>query len=101
MSWQRWFAEIWLDDRARKVLGEYQQIGRQYPLFLADLMTRGGVFSEPAAKASSYEAGYDAGRRALALETLSLAQADPRALERFIPRNPAEGAQTQQQRRTA
>ena len=88
MSLKQWFRQIWVDDRARAVLGEYAAIGAQFQLFLADVAARGGVFAEPAPSATEYEAGYDAGRRAHALETIHLCSTSPSALLELIPKNP-------------
>lgn len=88
MNFRRWFEQFWIDDRARAVLAEYISVGSQAKLFLADIALRGGVFADPPPQATEYEAGFDAGRRSLALETITLCKADPAQLYDFVPKQP-------------
>jgi len=93
MNLVRWFRQAWPFDHGRRaVLAEYGRLNN-LPLVLTDLGLRGGVWAAQPGVSNLYQAGWNEGRRALALETFKIAKTDPKQLFGYVPEKPKEGAQ--------
>jgi hypothetical protein len=81
-----WFRRAWLSTQARfRVFGEYAAL-RQSTYLLSDIAQRGGVHQVQAPPCDLYRAGWNEGRRSLALEIIQMAGCDPRELIDVVER---------------
>ncbi len=93
MNLVRWFAQSWPFEHGRKaVLVEYEQLGR-LKLVLADIGLRAALWQPKARAATLYDAGFAAGKEAMALEIFRIVKADPIALFGYVPAKPKAGAE--------
>jgi hypothetical protein len=93
MNLVRWFAQAWPFPHGRKaVLVEYESLGR-LPLVLTDIGLRAGLWAAKPHAASLYDAGFAAGKQAMALEIYAIVKADPMALYGYVPAKPKLGAE--------
>ena len=93
MNLVRWFRQAWPFPHGRQaVLAEYQSL-KNRPLLLADIGLRGGVWGAQPNVRDLYQAGWNEGRRAFALELFKIVKADPAVLFGYVPEKPKQGAE--------
>ncbi len=92
MNLIRWFHQAWPFPHGRAaVLSEYGRLNN-LPLVLTDIGLRGGVWAPQPNVQNLYQAGWNEGRRAFALELFKIVKADPKTLYGYVPEKPKPGA---------
>jgi hypothetical protein len=93
MNLVRWFRQAWPFAHGRAaVLAEYGRM-RNLPLVMTDIGLRGGVWGAQPNVRDLYQAGWNEGRRAFALELFKIVKADPAVLFGNVPEKPKPGAE--------
>ena len=93
MNLVKWFHEAWPYPHGRKaVLVEYEALGR-LKLVLTDIGLRAGLWNAKPRAGNLYDAGFVAGKEAMALEIFKIVKSDPVALFGYVAAKPKVGAQ--------